>query len=52
MTWEFRYMHWPASQQHTMQLMVTVAGTEVRALVDLGSTHTFIHDEVVHHLGL
>jgi predicted aspartyl protease len=35
-----------------MQLMITIAGTELRALVDSGSTHTFIHDAVVHSLGL
>jgi hypothetical protein len=40
------------SGANTMQLMVTIAGKELRALVDSSSTHTFIHDVVVHHLGL
>jgi hypothetical protein len=40
------------SSTNTMQLMITIAGTELRALVDSGSTHTFIHDAVVHSLGL
>jgi predicted aspartyl protease len=37
---------------NTMQLLVTIAGQELHALVDSGSTHTFIHDVVVHRLGL
>jgi hypothetical protein len=40
------------SSANTMQLMITIAGTKLCALVDLGSTHTFIHDVVVHSLGL
>jgi hypothetical protein len=40
------------SSAKTMQLMVTIAGTKLCALVDSGSTHTFIHDVVVHRLGL
>jgi hypothetical protein len=40
------------SSANTMQLMITIAGTELRALIDSGSTHTFIHDAVVHSLGL
>jgi hypothetical protein len=40
------------SSANTMQLMITIARTELRALVDSGSTHTFIHDAVVHSLGL
>jgi hypothetical protein len=36
----------------TMHLKVNIGGTELRALVDSGSTHTFIDDEVVHCLGL
>jgi hypothetical protein len=35
-----------------MQLKITIAGTELLALVDSGSTHTFIDDQVVHRLGL
>jgi hypothetical protein len=37
---------------NTMQLTINIAGKELRALMDSGSTHTFIHDVVVHHLGL
>jgi hypothetical protein len=37
---------------NTMQLMITIAGTKLRALVDSGSTHTFIHDAMVHSLGM
>jgi hypothetical protein len=40
------------SNAKTMQLMVTITGIELRALVDSGSTHTFIHDVIVHRLGL
>jgi hypothetical protein len=40
------------SRASTMQLLLTIAGTTLRALVDSGSTHTFIHDAVVHRLGL
>jgi hypothetical protein len=40
------------SNAKTMQLMVMIAGIELWALVDSGSTHTFIHDAVVHRLGL
>jgi hypothetical protein len=32
------------SRASTMQLLLTIAGTTLRALVDSGSTHTFIHD--------
>jgi hypothetical protein len=35
-----------------MQFTINIAGKELRALVDSGSTHTFIHDVVVHRLGL
>jgi hypothetical protein len=34
-----------------MQLRVNIACKELHALVDFGSTHTFIHDAVVHRLG-
>jgi hypothetical protein len=37
---------------NTMQLLLDIAGTPLRALVDSGSTHTFIHEAVVHRLGL
>jgi hypothetical protein len=37
---------------NTMQLLVNIAGKEHRALVDSRSTHMFIHDAVVHCLGL
>jgi hypothetical protein len=37
---------------NTMQLLVNIAGQELHALVDSGSTHTFIHDVIVHRLGL
>jgi hypothetical protein len=37
---------------NTMQLFVNIAGKELCALVDSGSTHMFIHDVVVHALGL
>jgi hypothetical protein len=40
------------SSTKMMQLRVMIAGTELWALVDSGSTHTFIHDVVVHRLGL
>jgi hypothetical protein len=40
------------SATNTMQLKITIAGTELLALVDSGSTHTFIDDQVVHRLGL
>jgi hypothetical protein len=40
------------SSTNTMQLMITIAGMELRALVDSGSTHTFIHDAMEHSLGL
>jgi hypothetical protein len=32
--------------------MVHIGGKQLRALVDLGSTHTFVHEAVVHVLGL
>jgi hypothetical protein len=35
-----------------MQLLLDIVGTPLRALVDSGSTHTFIHEAVVHRLGL
>jgi hypothetical protein len=35
-----------------MQLLLDIAGTPLRALVDSGSTHTFIHEAIVHRLGL
>jgi hypothetical protein len=37
---------------NTMQQLLVIAGTTLRALVDSGSTHTFIHEAVVHRLGL
>jgi hypothetical protein len=37
---------------NTMQLMITIMSIELRALVDSYFTHTFIHDVVVHRLGL
>jgi hypothetical protein len=40
------------SATNTMQLKITIASTELLALVDSGSTHTFIDDQVVHRLGL
>jgi hypothetical protein len=40
------------STTNTMQLKITIAGTELLALVDSGSTHTFIDDQVVSRLGL
>jgi hypothetical protein len=40
------------SSAKTMQLRITIVGIELRALVDSGSTHTFIHDVVAHRLGL
>ena len=36
----------------TMKLQVSIGGSELMALVDSGSTHTFVHDDVVHRLGL
>jgi hypothetical protein len=36
----------------TMQLLLSIAGTTLHALVDSRSTRTFIHDAVVHCLGL
>ena len=36
----------------TMKLRVTMGGRELMALVDSGSTHTFIHDTVARRLGL
>jgi hypothetical protein len=35
-----------------LQVKVTVGGVQLKALVDTGSTHTFIHSEAVDHLGL
>jgi hypothetical protein len=40
------------SATNTMQLKITIAGTKLLALVDSGSTHTFIDDQVVSRLGL
>jgi hypothetical protein len=40
------------SATNTMQLKITIVGTELLALVDSGSTHTFIDDQVVSRLGL
>jgi hypothetical protein len=37
---------------NTMHLLLHVNGKQLRALVDSGSTHSFIHEEVVHALGL
>jgi hypothetical protein len=37
---------------NTMQLMLHVNGKQLRALVNFGSTHSFIHEAVVHALGL
>jgi hypothetical protein len=37
---------------NTMQLMINMAGNKLHALVDSGSTHTFIHDAAIHRLGL
>jgi hypothetical protein len=37
---------------NTMQLLLHVNGKQLRALVDSGSTHSFIHEGVVHALGL
>jgi hypothetical protein len=36
----------------SMMLQVVVGGVQLQALVDMGSTHTFIHSEVAAHLGL
>jgi len=36
----------------TLRLSVVVAGVQLQALVDTGSTHTFIHEEVARCLGL
>jgi hypothetical protein len=40
------------SGTNTMQLIVSIGGTQLHALVDFGSMHKFIHDEVVHQLGM
>jgi hypothetical protein len=40
------------SAANTMQLKITIAGSELLVLVDSGSAHTFIDDHVVHRLGL
>jgi hypothetical protein len=37
---------------NTMHLIVSIGGTNLRALVNSRSMHTFIHDEVVHRLGI
>jgi hypothetical protein len=37
---------------NTMKLRVKIHGTELLALVDTGSSHTFIRDSVAHQLGL
>jgi hypothetical protein len=36
---------------NTMKLRVKINGTELLALVDTGSSHTFIRDSVAHQLG-
>ena len=36
----------------TLLLQVTVGGVQLRALVDTGSTHTFIHSALAQRLGL
>jgi len=38
--------------EDTLRLSVRVAGVQLQALVDTGSTHTFIHEEVARRLGL
>jgi hypothetical protein len=40
------------SDANTMQLIVSIGSTNLRALVYSESTHTFIHDEVVHRLAM
>ncbi|XP_066373490.1 uncharacterized protein [Miscanthus floridulus] len=40
------------SSADSMLLQVTVSGVQLRALVDTGSTHTFIHSTLVERLGL
>jgi len=42
----------PPDAQFTMKLRVRVRDFDLVALVDTGSTHTFIHDEVAQRLGL
>ena len=42
----------PSDAQFTMKLRVRVHGADLIALVDTGSTHTFVHDEVARRLGL
>jgi hypothetical protein len=37
---------------NTMQLLIHVKGKQLRALVNSGSTHSFIREAVVHELGL
>jgi hypothetical protein len=37
---------------NTIQLVIHVKGRQLRALVDSSSTHSFIHEAVVHALGL
>lgn len=40
------------STARTMKLVVRIAGVTLTALVDTGSTHTFINDAVAHRLAL
>jgi hypothetical protein len=40
------------SSTNTMQLIVSIGGTQLCTLVDSRSAHTFIHDKVVHRLGM
>jgi hypothetical protein len=37
---------------NTMQLLLSIASTTLQALVDYGPMHSFIHDVVVHRLGM
>jgi hypothetical protein len=37
---------------NTMQLMVHIGGKQLLVLVDSGSTHSFVHEAMVHVLGL
>jgi len=38
--------------EDTLRLNVVINGMTLQALVDTGSTHTFIHDELAQNLGL
>jgi hypothetical protein len=51
MTWESRFMLSPADGANMMQLLIHVKGKQLHVLVDSGSTHSFIHEAVVHALG-